>query len=78
MSFELKPPEDLPVRISTISVLSYILQKEGINFRPYAREILKKLHKDFEIMVFSTSSKTEANRAMDYLDPEKRYIQYSS
>ena len=48
-----------------------------MNFRPYARWCLKKLYKDFEIIVWSTeASKRDADTAMNYLDPEGLYIQY--
>lgn len=43
----------------------------GINIRPYAMEILKKLSKNFEVIVFTASHSCYANVVIDYLDPKK-------
>ena len=41
-----------------------------INIRPHAREVLKRLAEEFELMIFTASHEAYANAVMDYLDPE--------
>lgn len=48
----------------------------GINIRPYAIEILEKMSKDFEIIIFTASHSCYANVILDHLDPKKQYIQH--
>ena len=48
----------------------------GINIRPYAKAILKELNKDFEIIVFTASHACYANKVLDLLDPEGKYIHH--
>ena len=48
----------------------------GINIRPYAMECLVELNKYYEIVVFTASHSCYANVALDYLDPEEKYIQH--
>jgi len=38
----------------------------GINIRPYSREILQELSKDFEVMVFTASHSCYANPVIDF------------
>ena len=42
-----------------------------INIRPYAKEILQKLSKKFELIIFTASESEYANEVIDLLDPEK-------
>ena len=46
----------------------------GINIRPYAKELLLELSKEFEVIVFTASHSCYANPVIDFLDPEARYI----
>lgn len=48
----------------------------GINIRPYAIECLEELSKYYEIIVFTASHSCYANVALDYLDPENKYIHH--
>lgn len=47
----------------------------GINVRPYAKQILRNLSQHFEVLVFTASHSCYANPVIDYLDPEKKYVQ---
>lgn len=42
----------------------------GINIRPFAKEILKKLSKHFELIIFTASHSCYANPVIDYIDEE--------
>jgi len=48
----------------------------AIFIRPYAREILKELSKHFELVVFTASHKGYADKVIDLLDPENKYISH--
>ncbi len=48
----------------------------GINIRPYTAECLEELSKYYEIIVFTASHSCYANVALDYLDPENKYIHH--
>ena len=48
----------------------------GINIRPYVMECLEELSKYYEIIVFTASHSCYANVALDYLDPENKYIHH--
>jgi len=61
----------LPIRFPGGEVI-----EAGINVRPYAVECLKELSQHFEIIVFTASHKCYANVVLDYLDPQKKYIQH--
>ena len=47
-----------------------------MNIRPFAKEILEELSKDFEIIIFTASQQEYANAVIDYLDPQNRYIDH--
>ena len=42
--------------------------------RPYAFEILVTLHKEFEIVIWSTCNKRHADLVLDYFDPDREFI----
>jgi CTD small phosphatase-like protein 2 len=46
----------------------------GINIRPYAKYVLEELSKYFQIVVFTASHACYANKVIDYLDPENKYV----
>jgi CTD small phosphatase-like protein 2 len=48
----------------------------GIIIRPFAREILEKLSKHYEIVIFTASHACYANIVLNLLDPENKYISY--
>ncbi len=47
-----------------------------VNIRPFAKEVLVELAKQFELMVFTASHEAYANAVIDYLDPKKQLIQH--
>ncbi len=47
-----------------------------INIRPHAREVLRSLAEEFELMIFTASHEAYANAVIDYLDPEGELIQH--
>ena len=50
--------------------------KAGINIRPYVKEVLASANKDFEVIVFTASSKCYADEVMNYLDPTNELIHH--
>ncbi|CAD8147045.1 unnamed protein product [Paramecium octaurelia] len=48
----------------------------SINIRPYAKQILQTLSRDFEIVIFTASHSCYANVVIDYLDPKKEWVSY--
>ena len=61
----------LPIKFPTGDVI-----QAGINIRPGATEILKYLASKFEIIVFTASHPCYANVVIDYLDPNREYVQH--
>lgn len=45
-----------------------------VNVRPYAKEIIKKLSKHFDVMVFTAGNQCYADPILDYLDPDRCII----
>jgi CTD small phosphatase-like protein 2 len=45
-----------------------------VNIRPYVREMLGRLSKHYEIIVFTASYQCYADKILDYLDPEGTLI----
>ena len=60
----------LPIKFPNGTVV-----KAGVNIRPYARECLEELSKDFELIVFTASHECYANVIVDYID-KKRLISH--
>jgi CTD small phosphatase-like protein 2 len=50
--------------------------RAGFNIRPYTRECLEMVNKDFEVVVFTASHKWYADVILDYIDPERKLIQH--
>lgn len=48
----------------------------GINVRPHARDVLKALAANFEIIIFTASHSCYANVVLDHLDPDNSIIQH--
>lgn len=46
----------------------------GFNIRPYWKEMMDAIEKDWEIVVFTASCKNYADTILDYLDPENKYF----
>ena len=42
-----------------------------VNVRPHAKEILVRLSKHFDIIIFTASSQAYADPILDHIDPEK-------
>lgn len=45
--------------------------KAAVNVRPWARECLEELSRDFQLIVFTASHECYANVIVDYLDPKR-------
>lgn len=48
----------------------------GINIRPYIMECLEEANKHFQVIVFTASHQVYADAILDYIDPNKEYIQH--
>ena len=48
----------------------------SIFIRPHAIEVLDKLSRDFEIILFTASHKCYADKVMDLLDPKKTAVSH--
>ena len=60
----------------TISFAEGYELEAGINLRPYAKECLKELSQHYELIVFTASHESYANRVVDYIDPNHEFIQH--
>ncbi|KRX08603.1 HAD-like domain [Pseudocohnilembus persalinus] len=61
----------LPIKFPSGDII-----QAGINIRPFTNNLLKQLHQDFEIIIFTASHSCYANVVLDYLDPQKQYISH--
>jgi Dullard-like phosphatase family protein len=50
--------------------------KAGFNIRPYWKEMMDAIKKDWEVVVFTASCKNYADTILDYLDPNNEYFQH--
>lgn len=50
--------------------------KAGFNVRPFTKECLELVNQFYEVVVFTASHKWYADVILDYIDPEKKYIQH--
>lgn len=57
-----------------ITVASGNVVKKGFNIRPFTKECLELVNKDFEVIVFTASHKTYADVILDYIDPKGTLI----
>ncbi|KRX07565.1 HAD-like domain [Pseudocohnilembus persalinus] len=48
----------------------------GINVRPFAREILRELSKEYEIVIFTASHQCYAKAVIEHLDPKKEFVHH--
>ncbi|CAD8152838.1 unnamed protein product [Paramecium pentaurelia] len=48
----------------------------GINIRPYCKEMLQLLSQKYEIIVFTASHECYAQKVLNYLDPDKKFIHH--
>lgn len=48
----------------------------GFNIRPYWKEMIEEIQKDWEIVVFTASCKNYADAILDYMDPEDKYFHH--
>ena len=52
------------------------VNQAGVNIRPYAKDILRNLHKEFEIVIFTASQACYADEVLNILDPKNQYISH--
>ena len=67
-----RPPD---VRLD-IKLLSGKVLNAGFNLRPYYKECLELANEFYEVIVFTASHHWYADVILDYIDPEKKYIQH--
>ncbi|CAD8062882.1 unnamed protein product [Paramecium sonneborni] len=48
----------------------------GINIRPYCKEMLQLLSSKYEIIVFTASHECYAQKVLNYLDPDQKFIHH--
>lgn len=61
----------LPIKFPSGDII-----EAGINVRPYARECLEELSREFELIVFTASHSCYGSVVLDYLDPHRKLIQH--
>ena len=69
-------PSRTPDVYLDITLMSGKVLQAGFNIRPYTREVLEHVNKDFEVAVFTASHQWYADVILDYIDPEKKLIQH--
>jgi CTD small phosphatase-like protein 2 len=47
-----------------------------VKVRPFFYHFMKKVHKKFEVVVFTASQRVYAERLLDLLDPKRQYIRH--
>mmetsp|Transcript_16281 Transcript_16281/g.16213 ORF Transcript_16281/g.16213 Transcript_16281/m.16213 type:complete len:230 (+) Transcript_16281:182-871(+) len=50
------------------------IERLGLKIRPFAREFLHEINKNFEVFVFTASNSFYADPVLDSLDPEHKYF----
>ena len=48
----------------------------GINLRPYWKQTLKLIKKNYHIVVYTASHQAYADSVLDFMDPKKKYFKY--
>ncbi|CAI2384167.1 unnamed protein product [Moneuplotes crassus] len=51
------------------------LLKLPINIRPFVKESLREIRKYYQIIIFTASEKTYADKILDYIDPQNEFIE---
>ena len=69
-------PNRPPDVLLNINLTSGKVLRAGFNIRPFTKECLEMVNKYFEVIVFTASHKWYADVILDYIDPEKKYIQH--
>lgn len=67
-------PSRQPDVYLNITLMSGKVLKAGFNIRPFTKECLEMVNKDFEVVVFTASHKWYADVILDYIDPEGTLI----
>ena len=49
-------------------------QTLGVLYRPYLRSFLERVHKSFELVIFTAARKDYADQVLDKIDPHRRYF----
>lgn len=71
----LNAPEQGQIELE-IELPSGVLTKVGLNIRPYARELLSIISKEFEVVLFTASHKCYADKVINLLDPMRTMIHH--
>ncbi len=64
------PDVVFPVLFNGVSYQVYVRK------RPHLETFLQGIHSHYEVVLFTASQKVYADKLVDYLDPEKKYIQH--
>ena len=69
-------PARTPDVYLNITLMSGKILKAGFNIRPFTKECLELVNQHYEVVVFTASHKWYADVILDYIDPERKYIQH--
>jgi len=62
--------------LSEVNLIFNKFIKIGVNIRPFWKECLQEISKNYLIIVFTASHKSYADSVLDYLDPKKELIKF--
>ena len=62
--------------VLTITLSNNRPQRIGLKLRPYCTQFLEKMSKKFELIIFTASLEDYANKVIDYIDPENKFISH--
>lgn len=53
-----------------------VFTKISLNIRPFVKELLSSVSKDFEVIIFTASHKCYADKVINFLDPEGQWVHH--
>jgi Dullard-like phosphatase family protein len=62
--------------IITVTLPSDKKVKVGLNIRPHWKKAIKEISKTFYILIYTASDHHYADAVLDFMDPEKKYLNY--